>query len=142
MEASAEIKNRLTRINDKLGHCIPPREKWTPVYEAVYRPTDLLRVPVAEAQAMQLKAIKYTFTRQYTLNDFYRKFCDKREVTPDDLKTSDDLEKIPLIPDVTFKQHPSGKDLASWIERTFTGDLPRVTINSPDPSFDDILKAL
>ncbi len=118
-----------------------PQEMRTPADATVYKPLDLLNVPTGEAQALQFNAIKYTFRRQYTLNDWYRKFCDKRGFTPDGLKTTDDLNKIPLIPDLTFKQHPSGKDLASWIERTFTGDLPRVTISSPDPSFDDILGA-
>jgi hypothetical protein len=32
------------------------------------------------------------------------------------------LEKIPLIPDVTFKQHPSGEDFAYWITVMYTGE--------------------
>ena len=61
---------------------------------------DLYRVPMDEAQAMQFKAVKYAFTRHYTLNRFYHTYCDRMGVAPDDLKTDDDLRKIPLIPAV------------------------------------------
>ncbi|MGZ7138800.1 MAG: hypothetical protein ACXVI7_11500, partial [Halobacteriota archaeon] len=104
MPTEPELEKRLTRLNQKLGQYIPTRDIWTPADEAVYKPTDLLRVPTDEAHAMQFKAIKYAFTRQYTLNDFYHRYCNKRGVAPDDLKSNDDLDKIPLIPDVTFKQ--------------------------------------
>src|SRR5665647_2863876 len=141
METQAELERRLKAINELSVRYMLPREMWTPADEAVYKPLDLLGTPMDEAQALQFKAIKYAFTRHYTLNDWYHKFCDTRGFTPGGLNTTDDLSKIPLIPDLTFKQHPSGKDLASWIERTFTGDLPQVTISTPDPSFDDILEA-
>ena len=68
------MEDRLKQLNERLGHYIPPRETWTPAEEALHKPIDLYRVPVDEAQAMQLKAITYAFTRHYTLNDFYRKY--------------------------------------------------------------------
>ncbi|MGZ4944572.1 MAG: LuxE/PaaK family acyltransferase [Halobacteriota archaeon] len=120
---------------------MPPREIWTPGEEAIYRPVDPYRIPLDEALATQLKAVKHAFTRQYTLNGFYRTYCDENGVTPDDLKTTDDLEKVPLIPDLTFKTHPSGKDLAYWIAGLFTGDLPEITLENPDPTLDDVLNA-
>jgi hypothetical protein len=42
MESSAEIEKRLARLNEKLGHYIPPRDKWTPVDEALYGPVKSL----------------------------------------------------------------------------------------------------
>ncbi|MGB9372440.1 MAG: hypothetical protein WCB79_11000, partial [Halobacteriota archaeon] len=89
---SAEIEKRLARLNEKLGRYIPPRDEWTPVDEAIYQPADLLRVRIDEAKTMQLKAVKYAFTRQYTLNKLYRRYCDTRGVTPADIRTDDDLE--------------------------------------------------
>jgi phenylacetate-coenzyme A ligase PaaK-like adenylate-forming protein len=47
-------------------------------------------VPLEEARAIQLKAIKYAFTRQYTYNRFYHTYGEIRSITPDDLKTEDD----------------------------------------------------
>jgi hypothetical protein len=64
-----------------------------------------------------------------------------RGVTPDEVKTYDDLEKIPLIPDLTFKQHPSGEDFAHWIANIYTGELPTVVIDTPNPTFDDVINA-
>ena len=64
-----------------------------------------------------------------------------RNVRPDDIKTADDLDKIPLIPDVTFKQYPSGEDFAHWLANVFTGDLPEITITGSDPTYDDVINA-
>lgn len=141
MITPTEIERRLKQLNERLGSYIPPRETWTSVDEAIYPPLDLLRVPPGEAGAMQLKAIKYTFTHHYTLNGFYRRYCEAKGVTPDDIKTNDDLEKIPIIPDTTFKQHPSGKDFAYWIAGIFTGDLPKIVVKSANPTFDDVINA-
>lgn len=87
--------SKAEQLNRRLAHYIPPRETWTPADEAVYKPPDLFRVPMDEAQAIQLKAIKYTFSRHYDHSSFYREACKKRGVTPDDIRSSDDLEKIP-----------------------------------------------
>jgi long-chain-fatty-acid---luciferin-component ligase len=140
VEAPKEITDRLKVLNERLARYIPPREAWTPAEEALFKPVDLYRIPIKEAQAMQIKAIKHTFARHYTLNQFYRKYCQTRHVAPEDIRTYDDLEKIPLIPDATFKQHPSGKDFAYWIASVYTGDLPTIVIE-PRPMFDDVINA-
>ncbi|MGZ4934462.1 MAG: LuxE/PaaK family acyltransferase [Halobacteriota archaeon] len=136
-----DIKARIDRLNERLARYIPPRETWSPAEEALYTPTDLFRVPTDDARVMQLDAIKYAFRRHFTLNHFYRKFCDMRDVTPDDVKTYDDLEKIPLVPDLTFKQHPSGVGFAHWIANIYTGELPTVILESAHPSFDGVINA-
>jgi long-chain-fatty-acid---luciferin-component ligase len=141
LEASMEIKGQIEKLNERLARYIPPRETWTPAEEALFNPSDILRVPVDQARATQLKSIKYAFSRHYNLNDFYHKYCEEEGVTPDDIKTYDDLEKIPLIPDLTFKQHPSGKGLGYWLTVIFTGDLPKVVIKGANPSFDDVVNA-
>ena len=141
LEASGEVKDRIRKLNERLARYVPPRETWTPAEEALYKPVDLYRVPMDEARAMQLKAIKHAFTRQYTLNRFYRSYCEMRGTTPEHIRTYDDLEKIPLLPDLTFKQHPSGEDFAYWITVIFTGDLPRVIVKGGDPTFDGVIKA-
>jgi long-chain-fatty-acid---luciferin-component ligase len=141
MDATTEVGLRVGRLNERLARYIPPRETWNPADEALYKPTDLFRVPIDEARAMQLKAITYSFTRHYKLNHFYRKYCEMVGVTPDDIRTYADLEKIPLIPDLTFKQHPSGEDFAHWIANIYTGELPEVVIESTNPTFDDVINA-
>jgi hypothetical protein len=135
------LEERIRLLDEKLARYIPPRETWTPADEAVHKPMDLYRVPMDEAQAMQLRAISYAFKRHYQLNHFYRKYCEMMGVTPEDIRTYDDLEKIPLVPDLTFKQHPSGEDFAHWIANIYTGELPTVVIKGANPSFDDVINA-
>ena len=67
------IEDRIRRLNERLARYIPPRESWTPAEEALYGPTDIYRVPADDARAMQLRAIKHTFTRHYRLNHFYHR---------------------------------------------------------------------
>jgi len=140
MLTAAKINGRLKRLNDRLRKYIPPRETWTPVDEVIFTPTDFFSVSTNEAQELQFRAIKHAFTRHYTLSGFYSRYCDTRGVTPDDVKTHDDLEKIPLIPDLTFKMHPSGEGFADWVANIYTGDLPTVAINA-DSTFDGVINA-
>jgi hypothetical protein len=135
------IADRIKILSERLARYIPPRETWTPADEALFGPTDLYRVPVDDARAMQLKAISWAFERHYQLNHFYRKYCEMRGVSPEDIRTYDDLERIPLVPDLTFKQHPSGEDFAHWIANIYAGELPTVVIEKENPSFDDVINA-
>jgi phenylacetate-coenzyme A ligase PaaK-like adenylate-forming protein len=96
---------------------------------------------VEEAREMQLKAIKFTFINHYNNNYFYHKYCKERTIHPDDIRTVDDFDKIPLIPDIVFKQYPSGKDFAYWLETIFTGDLPKIVIKGANPTYDDVINA-
>ncbi len=141
MAEAQGVKSNIARLNKLLAPYIPPREKWNPADESLYNPDDLFRVPVEEAQDMQLKAIKHTFTHHYRNSEFYHRYCEMRSVRPDDIKTVDDLDKIPLIPDVTFKQYPSGEEFAHWLANVFTGELPEVVIESANPTFDDVINA-
>jgi hypothetical protein len=140
MALAQDISSRISTLDQKVGGYIPPRDGWNPVDEAVFRPVDLYQVPIDEAEHMQLKAIRYSFLHHYTNNKFYHKYCRQEDVRPDDIKTVDDFDQIPLIPDATFKQYPSGKDFARWLATIFTGDLPRIVIKG-DPKFDVVINA-
>jgi len=59
----------------------------------------------------------------------------------DDIKTVDDLDTIPLIPDATFKEYPSGKNFAYWLANVYTDDLPAIVIKGSNPAFDDVINA-
>ncbi len=130
-----------TPLDERLASYIPPRDTWNPADEALYKAIDLYRVPLEEAQYMQLKAIKYAFAHHFHNNNFYHKYCEMRDVRPDDIRTVDDLNRIPLIPDVFFKQYPSGKDFARWLAGVFTGDLPKIVIKGSNPTYDDVINA-
>ena len=67
--------------------------------------------------------------------------CETRNVRPDDIRTVDDLDTIPLIPDTTFKEYPSGKEFAHWLATIFTGTLPKIIIKGSNPTYDDVINA-
>ena len=49
-QLAPEVTSRVARLNEQLAHYIPPRETWNPADEALFLPTDLYQVPLAEAQ--------------------------------------------------------------------------------------------
>ncbi len=141
MSEVQDFASRVMTVNERLGYKIPPRDTWNSADKALYKPVDLFRVPLEEAQDMQLKALQYTFTHHYNNNKTYHKFCEQQNVRPEDLKTIDDLDTIPLIPDTSFKQYPSGKDFAFWLATIFTGDLPDIVIEGSNPTIDGVINA-
>lgn len=136
-----DYQEYIKRFDGYLKKYIPSKDSWTPVDDALYTPPDLFRIPLKEAYEMQLKSIKYTFLHQYTNNKFYQNFCKERNFSPDDIKTLDDLDKIPLIPDSFFKDYPTGKDFALWLGNIFTGSLPRIVIKESNPTYDEVINA-
>jgi phenylacetate-coenzyme A ligase PaaK-like adenylate-forming protein len=129
------------QINELLAPYIPQQDTWNPADKSLYQTFDPHRVPMEEAQEMQLNAIKFTFIHHYNSNYFYHKYCEMRHISPGDIKTLDDLNKIPLVPDVTFKQYPSGKEFARWLATVFTGDLPKIIIKGSNPTYDEVINA-
>lgn len=131
----------IQKIDTRLAKYIPPQSDWTPVEEAIFSPKDMHRVPPSEAEGMQLTSIRYAFQHHFKHNSMYRNFCLEHGVTPENILSVEDLEKIPLISDRFFKDHPPGKDFATWIANVFTGPLPRVVIPNSNPSFEDVIQA-
>ncbi|MCD6222124.1 MAG: hypothetical protein J7K12_00355, partial [Thermoplasmata archaeon] len=135
-----EFKEYMKKFNEIMEPYILPKP-WSPVEEALYKPLNFFDTPKKEAEEMRFKAIKYTFKHHYENNAFYQKFCKENNVTPDDIKSMDDLHKIPLLEDKFFKDYPSGKEFALWLANIFTGKLPNVVINKRKPSFEDVITA-
>jgi hypothetical protein len=131
----------MKKFDEHMKKYTPSKDIWTPVDDALYSPPDLFRIPLKEGLELQLKSIRYTFTHQYNNNKVYHNFCKERNVSPGDIKTTEDLEKIPLIPDTFFKDYPAGKDFALWLGNLFTGTLPRVVIKQTNPTYDEVINA-
>jgi len=98
-----------------LLHRIPHRDSWNPVDEAIYGVEDLFQMEDTEAEKLRLDAIKYSFKQNYTHNRFYHKLCEQRGISPQDVSTIGDLNKIPLIPQRFFKQYPEPNLLIPWL---------------------------
>jgi len=131
----------MDEVESYLRGYIPPKNTWTPADEALYGPRNLFTIPVADAEVMQFKAIRFAFDRHYTNNTMYRGFCQEHGVSPDDIKTIEDLDRIPLISDRFFKEYPAGRDMATWLGNVHTGELPRIVIKGQAPTFDEVVNA-
>ncbi|PNX48172.1 MAG: hypothetical protein BV459_02895 [Thermoplasmata archaeon M11B2D] len=131
----------MEKLHTQLQKYFPSPDVWTPADDAIYKTVDLYRVPLKEANEMQLKSIKHTFTYQYNNNKIYQNFCKERNFSPTDIHTNDDLDKIPLIPDTFYKDYPTGRDFATWLGNIFTGPLPRIVIPQKNPTFDEVINA-
>jgi phenylacetate-coenzyme A ligase PaaK-like adenylate-forming protein len=141
MMVTQDFTSYMRQFNGYLQKYFPSKEAWTPADDAIYKPDDLYRIPLKEGYEMQFKSIKHTFTYQYTNNKVYQNFCKDKNFSPTDLKTLDDLEKIPLIPDSFFKDYPTGRDFALWLGNIFTGNLPRIVIKQQHPTYDEVINA-
>jgi len=99
--------------------------RWTPVDQALYEPEYLLDIEVDKAKELRLNAIKYAFQYHYENSPFYGGYCREQGITPKDIKSPDDLVKIPLIPDHFFKSYPNTKEeFKRWLQKIYTGSLP------------------
>jgi long-chain-fatty-acid---luciferin-component ligase len=136
---SEDFQGYIRHLDERLQKYIPPPSTWGPVENALYRPKDLYRIPLKEAAELQLHALRDTFKHHYEVNRFYHGFCKENGVSPEDIKTQDDLMKIPLIPDGFFKDYPHGKEFATWLGNVYSGELPQITINQVKPTFDQVI---
>jgi hypothetical protein len=134
-----DFNTYMDTLDHQLKNYLPQQN--TPLYDALAKPKDLFRIPLVEAEKLQYSCIKHAFIHHYNNNKFYHKFCKEQAITPDDIKTNQDLTKIPLIPDKFFKDYPAGKDFAKWLANIYTGDLPKITIRQKKPIYDDVIKA-
>ncbi len=139
--ADRNFEAYMDRLHRRLSRYIPPRSGWTPADEALFGPSDPFRLHPAEAEALQLAAVRHAFDRHYRLNATYGAYCREHGVSPDDVRRVEDLERIPLLSDRFFKDAPEGRDFALWLAGVHTGDLPRVVIRSRRPDRDEVVRA-
>ncbi len=70
----------------------------------VYTSLDrVYRFAIEEQQALRASLIAENFRFHYENNAYYRGLCEEQGVTPSDIRSFDDLVKIPLVPVRQFK---------------------------------------
>jgi long-chain-fatty-acid---luciferin-component ligase len=66
---------------------------------------------ITEATEKRFEGIREMFSYHYDNNSLYRKYCNRHEIAPDDIKNHEDLAYIPLLPSDMFKVlSTSGKE--------------------------------
>lgn len=131
----------IKKFDERVKKYIPEKKDWTPADEAIYGQEDLYKVPLKKAKDLKFKAIKYQFNNHYKNNEIYQNFCKEKNFSPTELKTHDDLEKIPLLPSDFYKSYPSGKDFARWLANLYSIDLPKIKIKGDNPTYDDVIES-
>jgi len=120
---------------------IPPKDQWTPIDTALFDPNTFF-YNYKEAQELMFPAIKHSFTQHYTNNQLYHSLCNSNNIKPSDIKSHDDILKIPLLPDTFFKDYPDDKNFIKWLDTIYTGKLPKPKFSTSTPSHDDVIEAL
>lgn len=96
--------------------------------------SEIYRLPDDELNCLKALLISDSFRFHYEHNKFYRDSCGEKGVKPDDIKTYDDLIKIPLIHINSFKANDSHKLLSCGLNEielemrsTGTSGIPSVS---------------
>lgn len=128
-----------TKVNSLcLEKFITPRKNWDPVDKALFTPK-LFFSDYEKTQKLMLSAVRYSFKHHYENNNIYHHVCKTNGVTPESIKSKDDFNKIPLLPDTFFKDYPEDKGFLNWLKTIFTGSIPDVDFKSVSPSYDEVI---
>lgn len=108
-----------------------PKNQWKEVDKLIYGLDDYFLYNKKEIEERRFKAIKEAFIHHYNNNLFYHKYCKENNISPDEIKSTEDLAKIPMIPDKIFKDYPSEepKKLYEWLYRVSSIDIGNFDFN-------------
>jgi long-chain-fatty-acid---luciferin-component ligase len=88
--------------------CAPPAP-WTGNVEAVIGNLPaVFRLPPSAIDVLKVELVRDSIAFHYQANPWFRRECDRQQLTPDDLHEIADLQRIPLIPVQTFKRPDAG----------------------------------
>ncbi|UCD13380.1 MAG: hypothetical protein JSW60_07430, partial [Thermoplasmatales archaeon] len=123
----------------RLKKFIPPKDTWTPIDNALFTPTTYFE-DYQKTTELTFKAIKFSFKHHFDNNSLYHRLCEVNKVTPSVIKSKEDLNKIPLIPDSFFKDYPEGRGFLTWLDNIFTGSFPMPGFKTDNPSHDEVIE--
>lgn len=119
----------------------PDVESWDPIDKALYGPKYFFS-DYKKNQDLINQAISYSFKNHFENNNVYGKLCEFKSLKPGFIKSKDDYNKIPLVPDSFFKDYPEGIDFLKWLDNIYTGSFPTPQIKSEDFDYDYVIDDL
>ena len=125
--------------NKCLEKFITPKESWNPVDKALFSSNSFFS-DYKNVQDLMIEAVRFSFKHHYDNNVIYHKVCDAKGITPDEIKSKNDFNKIPLVPDTFFKDYPEDKGFLNWLKTIFTGSIPNVDFKTNSPSHDVVIE--
>jgi len=111
----------------------------SPLKLALSSVKELYAMPEEKLADLKLLLIKEAFGYHYENNKFYRNACIEKGISPDGIKTIEDLTKIPLVPIELYKSHDNHKllsvglnDIEHEMRSTGTSGIPSVSRRCSD----------
>lgn len=110
-----------------------------PVKVALSSVEQLYKMPDMQLLEFKKDLIQKAFEFHYQNNEFYRLSCQEKGISPEDIKTVDDLKAVPLIPIDLFKANDNHKLLSKSLKTielemrsTGTSGIPSVSRRCSD----------
>lgn len=135
------MENNAVQMLKAAGY-VPPKDSWTPVDEALYGVKELFELPKDKAEKLRFEAIKYSFNHWYSNSEWFQRYSNEFDVTPSEIKTPEDILKIPLISHRFFKTFLEGGDFVKWIAQVYIGELRKFALAQSKLSLDDVIDTL
>lgn len=130
--------SKATNKMREIGY-VPLKDTWTPIDEALYGVETLFRLPNKKADELRFNAIKHAFHYWYKECKWYHMYCNEFDFRPESLKTSDDLDKLPLISHRFFKAYLEGREFVNWLISISINKVDKPRVNKRNPSMDDLI---
>ena len=113
---------------------------WNPIEKALYGPEDHFNIASDVADVLRFNAVRYSLDHHYCYNRYYREVCQYRKVTPKDIKTLQDLSKVPLLPAKMFKLYPDPQHFIEWLRGISSTDVkyPNVVYSGYQEAIDQL----
>lgn len=94
-----------------------------------YDGKDCLHYSADDLRKIQDEIFPVAFAYHYNSNEQYKQYCDMLNIKPEDVRSSSDIYKIPLIPSVIFKQREVYNGRMESIEKVCTSSGTKGSIS-------------
>ena len=133
------MTNTEAEFQKRIEKFIPPKNNWTPIDKALFSEKAYFD-NYQKISDLTSNAIRYSFNHHFENNSLYRRLCEVNKITPDLIKSKDDFNKLPLLPDSFFKDYPEGKGFLNWLDNVYTGKTPMPTFRTDIPDHDNVIE--
>jgi hypothetical protein len=102
-----------------------PRNEWTIIDHFIHEHPNYFDIPVEKIETMRYQSIKDSITHHYNNGRFYHQLCEEYRFSPDDIKSEQDFQLVPLLPDTFFKEYPREhpRDIYDWLKKISTVNI-------------------
>jgi hypothetical protein len=119
----------------------PSGEPSSPIEAALYA-LNPFALKDEQTRPLRFAAIRASFAYHFAHNRFYRRYCEVAAVFPDSLQDPQDLLKVPLVPEHTFKGCSEPGQFIPWLQSISSDEIAWPEPGTTKDSFDEQIAAL